>query len=190
MDKEKKPFYIMRNENSTQGLVDLINHINKFSNTKEMNMIEIGSYVGESTIIFAKHFKNVVSIDPFVNNYDPNDLVCSYADFDDVYEKFMQRTADFRNIINFRLKSDDGIKVLKRKFDFVYIDGVHTYEQVKKDIINYLPLINEDGFIGGHDYITKWEDTLVVAVKEVIVRPDIVFRDGSWLKKLSNIEKK
>ncbi len=155
-NKKKKPFFLMRNEISILGLQDLISHINKISDTKEMNMIEIGSYVGESTIIFSKHFKNVVSIDPFINNYDPDDIVCTYADFNDVYDKFMERTADIRNIINFRLKSDDGVKVLKRKFDFVYIDGVHTYEQVKKDIQNYLPLINENGFIGGHDNIPKW----------------------------------
>ncbi len=188
-EQTKKHFYLMRNENSCIGLEEMIKYINEISNTKEINMIEIGSYVGESTIIFSKHFKNVVSIDPYINNYDPDDVVCSYADFEDVYEKFMERTADIRNIINFRLKSDDGIKVLKRKFDFVYIDGVHTYEQVKKDIINYLPFINENGFIGGHDYLEFWKDNVVKAINEILIKPDAVFRDGSWVKKLSNIKK-
>lgn len=188
LDK-KKLYYLMRNEKQTSGLLDLISYLNTFTDTKEMNMIEIGSYVGESTMIFAKQFKNVISIDPYINDYDPNDVVCEYADFDDVYDKFIELTLDIPNIVNFRLKSDEGIIVLKRKFDFVYIDGVHTYDQVKKDIINYLPLIKENGFIGGHDYIEFWKDSVVKAINETMFRPDKVFCDGSWVKKISNINK-
>ena len=47
----------MRPELYTNGLKDLINYINQFQSTSEMTMVEIGSYAGEGTEIFAEHFK-------------------------------------------------------------------------------------------------------------------------------------
>jgi len=61
-------FYVMRDYSSTNGLISMINYIEKFRNTKEMRMIEIGSYTGESAVIFAKYFKEVISVDPFIDN--------------------------------------------------------------------------------------------------------------------------
>ena len=58
----KEHLYEMRDEHYSQGLEDLILHIQKHSDTKNMTMVEIGSYAGESTIIFAKHFKNVIAL--------------------------------------------------------------------------------------------------------------------------------
>jgi len=45
-------------------------------------------------------------------------------------------------------------------FDFIYLDGCHLYESVKKDIEQYITKINPEGVLGGHDYITK--ETLFV----------------------------
>jgi len=36
--------------------------------------------------------------------------------------------------------------------DFVFVDGLHTYDQTLKDCINYLPKIKKGGIICGHDY--------------------------------------
>ena len=40
----------------------------------------------------------------------------------------------------------------KSPFDFVWIDGHHTEEQVRRDINNYIDLVREGGILGGHDY--------------------------------------
>ena len=45
-------------------------------------------------------------------------------------------------------------------FDFIYIDGCHLYESVKEDLYNYLPKLQINGVLGGHDYISK--ETLFV----------------------------
>ena len=37
------------------------------------------------------------------------------------------------------------------KFDLIFIDGLHIYDQVKKDILNSLDVLNEKGFILLHD---------------------------------------
>jgi predicted O-methyltransferase YrrM len=47
-----------------------------------------------------------------------------------------------------------------KKFDLVFIDGLHTYEYVKKDTINYMPLLREGGYLLFHDvnlpFIEQW----------------------------------
>lgn len=49
--------------------------------------------------------------------------------------------------------SDEAHKdIEKGTVDFIYIDGGHTYEQCKKDILNYLPLLKNRGIFGGHDF--------------------------------------
>jgi hypothetical protein len=113
-----------------------------------------------------------------------NDAACHHADFNDVYFKFLENMKSFENVKNIKKKSDDAIIDLKeQQYDFVYIDGMHTYEQVKKDILNYKDLIKPGGFIGGHDYSDYWLD-VVKAVDECLGKPDKTFQDTSWTKKL------
>tara|TARA_Y100000817_G_C16768296_1_gene504914 strand:+ start:59 stop:769 length:711 start_codon:yes stop_codon:yes gene_type:complete len=50
-----------------------------------------------------------------------------------------------------RIKSDNFFDKNTDKFDCVFIDGLHEYHQVKKDIINSLKYINENGIILLHD---------------------------------------
>ncbi|MFC1667583.1 class I SAM-dependent methyltransferase, partial [Candidatus Omnitrophota bacterium] len=39
-----------------------------------------------------------------------------------------------------------------RNIDFLWIDGDHSYEGVKKDIHDWIPLVKKDSFICFHDY--------------------------------------
>ena len=50
-----------------------------------------------------------------------------------------------------RATSDQFFRDNKEKFDCVFIDGLHEYQQVKKDIINSLNFLNKDGVILLHD---------------------------------------
>jgi hypothetical protein len=36
--------------------------------------------------------------------------------------------------------------------DFIFIDGLHTYEQVLKDCRNYYSKVKNGGLFSGHDY--------------------------------------
>jgi hypothetical protein len=174
-------FIIMRTPYYADGLEDLITWINKHRPTSEMRMLEIGSYVGESTIQFAKHFKQVVSIDPYLENYDENDLTCSAWPLSWAYNAFIHNTINFPNIKSIRLTSDEALDVVsKYKWDFVYIDGLHTYEGVHNDINKYKGLISPGGFLAGHDYAF---DSVKKAVDE-LVEVHHTFKDTSWITKL------
>ena len=40
------------------------------------------------------------------------------------------------------------------EYDFIFIDGLHSYEQVLKDCKNYYSKIKTGGIFSGHDYNT------------------------------------
>ena len=50
-----------------------------------------------------------------------------------------------------RLTSDQFFFKNKESFDCIFIDGLHTYNQVKKDIQNSLKFLNKNGIILLHD---------------------------------------
>ena len=52
---------------------------------------------------------------------------------------------------NFRGTSDEFFLQNKKKFDCIFIDGLHEYDQVCKDLDNSLNCINEGGIIFLHD---------------------------------------
>ena len=147
-------------------------------------MIEIGSYAGESTTMFAKSFKEVIAIDPYLNDYDLSDITCQYMYLTDVYNTFLNNIDNYKNISHIKKTSDEAVNKISNDFvDFVYIDGLHTYEQVKKDIANYLPKIKNGGFIGGHDYHPNHQG-VVDAINENF-KIDFLFHDTSWIFKIN-----
>ena len=50
-----------------------------------------------------------------------------------------------------RLTSDEYFSSNKEIFDIIFIDGLHHFDQVKKDIINSLKILNKGGVILVHD---------------------------------------
>ena len=54
-----------------------------------------------------------------------------------------------------RSTSDDFFKNLNNNYDVIFIDGLHYYEQVIKDIKNSLKILNNDGFILVHDCLPR-----------------------------------
>jgi len=54
-----------------------------------------------------------------------------------------------------RMTSDEFFINNKKKFDIIFLDGLHTYEQTIKDIDNSLKFINEKGVIVIHDCLPK-----------------------------------
>ncbi len=55
------------------------------------------------------------------------------------------------------MTSDDFFKSNKKKFDIIFIDGLHLREQVLKDIENSLNVLNDEGFIVCHDCLPNTE---------------------------------
>ena len=62
---------------------------------------------------------------------------------------------------NLRMTSDKFFIENKEKFDLIFIDGLHVYEQVIKDIFNSIKVLKENGIILVHDCLPRklWYQT-------------------------------
>ena len=70
----------------------------------------------------------------------------------------------------------------------VYIDGSHVYLDALQDIIKCTPKVKPGGIVAGHDYHPAWPG-VVYAVKDVFGQPDLVYPDGTWVKRKREKEK-
>jgi len=146
---------------------------------KPRKMIEIGSYKGESTLLFAASgiFDEIHCIDPHDGYEEANDIFGNT--WDDVYSDFKHNTSQFGNLITHH--RDYSYNVVNRfnpqDFDFVYIDGAHDYDSVMQDLGNYSSKTNS--IIGGHDYMTNSDVTR--AVNDYFGKPNKHYEDGSWM---------
>ena len=147
---------------------------------KNIKMLEIGSYKGESTFMFAASgiFAEIHCIDPHEGAEQANKLLDN--EWDTVKEEFKINTRFFSNITHYQDYSYNVVDKFEDKyFDFIYIDASHEYSDVKQDIELYLP--KTKFIIGGHDYQPEWPG-VIKAVNEKFEKPDKVFADESWLK--------
>ena len=69
------------------------------------------------------------------------------------------------------------------RFDLIYIDGLHDYDNVKQDILQSLPLLQTGGIMSGHDFAEIYPGVRQ-AVEELAQNREIeIFSDTSWLIK-------
>jgi predicted O-methyltransferase YrrM len=56
------------------------------------------------------------------------------------------------------MTSDEFFEKTQEKFDIIFIDGLHVYEQVYRDIRNSLAVLNPGGTVVCHDMLppTEW----------------------------------
>ncbi len=59
-----------------------------------------------------------------------------------------------------RMTSDDYFNTYQDKFDVIFIDGLHHYEQVSRDVNNAIERLNPNGVIIIHDMMPVHEDEI------------------------------
>jgi len=71
-----------------------------------------------------------------------------------LFEKFMSNTEKVKHIITpVRMMSVDAAKNYEDgSLDFVFIDGDHSREACREDIIAWTPKVKDGGILAGHDY--------------------------------------
>lgn len=74
-----------------------------------------------------------------------------------------------------RMTSDEYFAINTEKFDVIFIDGLHYYEQVKKDFENAIQVLNDHGIIIFHDMFPTQERWAVVP------EPEDLTTYGCWM---------
>jgi hypothetical protein len=166
-----------------ENVSELVRMSQKYSGICE-SILEVGSFRGESAVIFANHFKNVTCVDPWLMGYDDSDAA-SRCDMSEIENIFDETISKFNNITKIKMKSVDAVKMFEDKsLDMVYIDGCHKYESVREDLLLWIPKIKDGGFISGHDYWYGYTCEVVDAIHNVIGRPEDIYKDSSWVKQV------
>lgn len=69
--------------------------------------------------------------------------------------------------------SDEFFKNNTRQFDLIFIDGLHEYDQVKKDFENALNCLSQGGVIMFHDTLPEEEKTTLVPRQTKVWHGDV-----------------
>lgn len=117
---------------------------------KKSNLVGV-----ELGVDYGINVRNVIKMLSIEKMYlvDPYDQTLDGVTGDIRYASAQKFLSKYNQKIQFiRKKSTDAINDIPNNLDFVYIDGNHKYELVKKDIELYYPKVASGGIIGGHDF--------------------------------------
>ena len=114
---------------------------------------EIGVWKGNfSSAILKKHPQKLHLIDPWVHqDYKKMWYSIEQEKMNDIYNSVQKKFASDARVEIHRSFSTD-VEFPKEYFDWVYIDGNHTYPMVVKDLEFYYPLVKRGGYLCGDDY--------------------------------------
>lgn len=129
-------------------------------NKKKIDIAEIGVFEGKITFHLLNKLNNIENyycIDSWelYDEYKESLYSDKWKNFDWnlIYKNFIENSKKFDNIIIYRMKSLEAVKKFKDKsLDFIFIDGNHSYEYTKNDIINWRKKLKDGGVLAGHDY--------------------------------------
>jgi hypothetical protein len=164
----------------TKGLKDFVYYIGKYHKLSELTILEVGSWAGDSAVVFAEHFKKVICVDPWEPTPGTVSERENIYEIEKIFDKMIRR---FNNIEKLKNRIENVIDTFQdRSIDVIYIDGDHRYSSVVRDIKLCLPKCKL--YLSGHDYCNIDFKTVVQAVDDTLGKRDIVFSDTSWIYKI------
>ena len=124
---------------------------------KIKNILEIGSFEGNSSMFFARNLTNakIFCVDNWIGTEEYNNI-----NFESIESHFDQNVKEFKNIIKLKYTSDEFFKKNNIHFDLIYIDGYHKAHQVTKDFKNAWSTLSKNGVLIFDDYIWNFYDNI------------------------------
>jgi predicted O-methyltransferase YrrM len=174
-------FYVDYNNrvNQLKGLKMLID---EYINAHTI-MVEIGSFSGVSSELFSLHCKEIHCVDLWDAYWEIEDKQkTEFAEY-----TFNKLLTNYNNIKKIKDSSSNASNMFQDKsLDFVYIDAAHDYENVKKDILAWLPKVKNGGYIAGHDYRYDPNIGVYEAVNDIFVEEYkiVTFPDSSFVVRI------
>lgn len=133
--------------------------------------IEIGTAEGYTTKYLLSTIPNLklYGIDPYISFQDISGVFVDY-DTNGVFENFTKMTSEYKDrYFHFRKTSDEAVNYFDDEtIDFVFVDGLHVYDQVLKDCQNYYSRVKKGGLFCGHDWSMNDVKKAVTEFSELI----------------------
>lgn len=167
-----KPRFYTKHFSPENNVKDLHTLIKKYLNSETI-MVEIGSFAGTSSELFALFVKHIYCVDPYLPYKEmDNKIYIAEQEFDTLLSKY-------NNITKVKKTSELASHDFEdRSLDFIYIDGAHDYDNVYKDIQLWLPKVKSGGFIGGHDH---YNHDVRKAISDSNLKVIETFKESSWI---------
>ena len=155
--------------------------------SKHSRIVEIGSYLGRSTRALADNTPGfVIAIDDWEGPRDVEEKLKSEALYDSFRDN-LDELVTIGIVIPFRAKHESEIMGYgypaylskNQRFDMIFIDGSHEYEDVKRDIAKWLPYLEKGGLMCGHDFAPAYEGVRR-AVCEAFAANQLAITDTIW----------
>ena len=153
--------------------------LNKFSKVfnKLYYNIFIESFKEKLHFNFPSNYFRWDLIEYLIGKYKYTDYLEIGCDQDELFSKIKIKNkvgVDPKSGGNVRKTSDEFFKDNKKKFDIIFIDGLHTFKQVKNDILNSINCLKEGGIILVHDCMP---DSLS---KQAVPRYRMIWNGDVW----------
>jgi len=150
--------------------------MHEYFDRKPVEGIEVGVDEGihAQSLFRWLNIKRLFAVDFYKPYVEDNRIIDNSRHWKEAYT----RLKPYRNRIVF-LKTDSvkAAGLIPYQVDFAYIDGAHDYENVKRDIKAFYPLVREKGVLGGHDYFFPG---VKKAVKELVEEKKMKLYTGSY----------
>ncbi len=144
---------------------------------REAVCAEVGVWKGSFSeeILDVIRPKRLHLIDPwkfmpiYSNRWYGGTIARSQKDMNIIYSEVKRRFRNDSRVVVHRRFSYKMIKKFRDSyFDFVYIDGDHSYSFVKKDLESFFSKVKRGGIIAGDDYISFWSMVNGFSVKKAV----------------------
>ena len=167
-----------------------------FNTLKPTKILEIGSFLGGSARIMAKHVKamgidaEVVCVDTWLGSFEHWDGTAGKVHFQNgrpvLYHQFLSNVvhADLQDIITpFPIDSTNAFIFLNNIGyvpDFVYVDGAHDYASAGLDMMNAGKIVR----VGGVVLVDDFHHGPIREAAATVFRNNIIDLGGkfSWIK--------
>jgi predicted O-methyltransferase YrrM len=133
------------------------NLFNFLDKTKENKILEIGCYEGLSSVFFADNFldnpkSTLTCVDPFLtdDNNDHKQYLQNNEEINFDFNISICKNSD-RITIN-KITSDNFFENNNQTYNFIYIDGCHKPNFIKRDMENSFNILEKNGIMWMDDY--------------------------------------
>lgn len=157
---------------------------------EESHFVEVGSWKGRSASFMAVEIINSNKKIKF-DCVDTWEGSVEHQDYDIITEKklfdvFRSNIEPVKDAINpIRMSSLEAVDLYEdNSLDFVFIDASHEYEDVRKDILAWLPKVKIGGILAGHDYETF--SGVTRAVNEIFDMDDLSISEYCYVYRKKN----
>jgi len=131
-------------------------------------IVEIGSYLGKSTIYLAYAGDAVYAIDPHKGKFSGGSSSPTKQRF---LQNLKQAGVESR-VLPLIQTSADAHRAWKQPIKLLFIDGLHDERHALEDYTLWSPHLVDGGIVAMHDSFCGWEGSGRVAMRHIVYNPE------------------